>query len=248
MQSYNSEGTTLRRAQLKMLYILNVIVAIFEKNDIPYWLDYGSALGAARHKGFIPWDDDLDVTIPEEYYIRASIALINELPPDLILQSKENTENYPNTHLKVRDLNSIYVEKGFEYFRHKGIFVDIFPAKKTNLKIQKLINKYKYNISVTNIIFNKYLTPKYILYKSLELLFKAILPFFSKKHHIIPYFENKIIPLNLIYPLSVCKFEGVNFNCPNDLDNYLKILYGDYLKLPPIENRKTHAVEIIFND
>ena len=63
MQSYNSEGTTLRRAQLKMLYILNVIVAIFEKNDIPYWLDYGSALGAARHKGFIPWDDDIDLLV-----------------------------------------------------------------------------------------------------------------------------------------------------------------------------------------
>ncbi len=137
LSHYNNEGTVLRRAQMKMLFILIIVVDIFEKYNVPYWLDYGTLLGAVRHNGFIPWDDDLDITIPIEYYTIASKILSENLPNDLVLQSKENTKNYPNSHLKVRDIHSIYVEEGYEFFEHRGIFIDIFPAKRTNRTIQK---------------------------------------------------------------------------------------------------------------
>ena len=67
---YNPEGSTLRKAQLRMLEILKEIDKICKKHHITYWLDGGTMLGCARHKGFIPWDDDLDIAVFEEDYER----------------------------------------------------------------------------------------------------------------------------------------------------------------------------------
>lgn len=60
---YNGENTILRKAQLRMLEILVQVSSICDKHSIPYWIDYGTLLGAVRHNGFIPWDDDLDISI-----------------------------------------------------------------------------------------------------------------------------------------------------------------------------------------
>lgn len=246
LSAYNKEGTNLRRAQLTMLSILKNIIVVFENNNIPYWVDYGTALGAARHKGFIPWDDDLDITIPEKYYYKAICILTKELPDDFVVQSKENTPNYPNKHFKVRDIHSIYVEDGYESFEYRGIFVDIFPAKKTNILIQKVINIYNAKICNLNLNRNKFVNYRYIFFKSIVIFSKILLHILIKKHHVIPFFEKKIIPLNLIYPLSKCMFEDIEVSCPNDMYNYLKLIYGDFQKLPSVENRITHAKQIIF--
>ena len=92
---YNGEGTPLRKAQLCMLNILIEIDRICRKHDIPYWLDSGTLLGAVRHGGFIPWDDDVDIAIMRSDYPRLKEYLTEELPKDLILQDSINEPNYP---------------------------------------------------------------------------------------------------------------------------------------------------------
>ena len=65
---YNGEGTLLRQAQLRMLNILLEVDKICRKNNLSYWIDYGTLLGAVRHKGYIPWDDDIDISMPSDDY------------------------------------------------------------------------------------------------------------------------------------------------------------------------------------
>ena len=118
----------LRRAQLKQLSILEEIDRICRKHDIKYWLDGGTLLGAVRHGGFIPWDDDIDIAMTLDDSRRFAEIAPNELRSGLVLQTPE-TENTREPIMKVRDLNSFYVEgnEDFSLDYSKGLFVDIFP-------------------------------------------------------------------------------------------------------------------------
>ena len=109
--SFNSEGTELRKLQLRMLDMLKVIDRICRKHKIPYWLSSGTALGAVRHGGFIPWDDDLDLEIYRKDYKRLLKVLFEELPDSMIVQTNRTDKNYVAQYAKVRDLNT-YLEEG----------------------------------------------------------------------------------------------------------------------------------------
>ena len=87
---YNGENTILRKAQLRMLEILVQVSSICDKHAIPYWIDYGTLLGAVRHNGFIPWDDDLDISILKKDYTKLSKVLQKELPLNLVFQNWKN--------------------------------------------------------------------------------------------------------------------------------------------------------------
>ena len=86
LSRYNPEGSTLRKAQLRMLDILVAIDKICRENNIKYWIDYGTLLGAVRHKGFIPWDDDIDICVLDEDYPKVREAMIRELPNNFVFQ------------------------------------------------------------------------------------------------------------------------------------------------------------------
>ena len=118
----------LRRAQLKQLAILEEIDRICRKHSISYWLDGGSLLGAVRHGGFIPWDDDIDIAMPLDDARRFASIAPGELRDGLVMQTPE-TESTREPIMKVRDLNSFYVEgsEDFSLDYSKGLFVDIFP-------------------------------------------------------------------------------------------------------------------------
>ena len=91
---FNPEGSTLRKHQMKMVEILCVIDKICKKHKINYWLSSGTLLGAVRHHGFIPWDDDLDIEMLAEDYKRFLSVIQSELPNDLVLQSYKTDPNY----------------------------------------------------------------------------------------------------------------------------------------------------------
>ena len=121
----------LRECQLKQLAILKEIDRICQKHGILYWLDGGTLLGAKRHGGFIPWDDDIDIAMGRDDLKRFETVAPAELPASLFLQTpKSDPNNGPI--IKVRDLNSLYLEHGddFESGYVKGIYVDIFPFDK----------------------------------------------------------------------------------------------------------------------
>ena len=103
---FNPDGSLLRRQQLRMLELLEVIDVICRKHQIPYWLSSGTLIGAARHKGFIPWDDDLDIEMLRSDYLRLLKVLPQELPDNLALQTNETDPNYIFIYGKLRDKDS----------------------------------------------------------------------------------------------------------------------------------------------
>ena len=125
---YNGEGTALRKAQIREVEILIEVDKICRKHDIKYWIDFGTLLGAVRHKGFIPWDDDLDICMLSKDYKKFLEIASDELPEWLFIQNKSTDPSYRRSICKVRDLNSFFVEQydDFSAPYKKGIFIDIF--------------------------------------------------------------------------------------------------------------------------
>ncbi len=119
----------LRSLQMVCLDILKEIDRICKKHNILYWMEGGSMLGAVRHHGFIPWDDDLDIAMFREDYNRFLKIAPQELKSDYFLQTEETDPDYPLFFAKVRKNNTFLDEKQLSQFQiHKGIFVDIFPV------------------------------------------------------------------------------------------------------------------------
>lgn len=118
----------LRRLQLAELEILDEFVHVCEKYGLRYYLVGGTLLGAVRHQGFIPWDDDIDVAMPREDYDRFADVAASELGPQYFYQSPETDPYYFLTYAKMRKNGTEIYEERFKNARfHKGIFIDIFP-------------------------------------------------------------------------------------------------------------------------
>ena len=130
-------GSDLKAAQQVMLRILKIVDDICHRHDIDYWIDGGTLLGAIRHKGFIPWDDDLDIAMPRSDYERFVSIAAGEFPPDLFLQTAETDATYDKfgkPPCKVRDEHSLMVESHQpRQSAHPGLFIDIFPVDKMHL-------------------------------------------------------------------------------------------------------------------
>lgn len=255
----------LRDAQLIMQKILDNVDDICRRNNIEYWLSDGTLLGAIRHKGFIPWDDDLDISMKREDYEKFLKVAEKELSDEFFLQTIETDKFYDvyGVPSKIRYKNSKIVEFGFENKKfNKGIFIDIFPMDKIPLnkkkyKILKNISFFFMQIktdlkpwnSLRNIFRNSVkLIFKLINYKYLK---KIIYVLFSKfdqfdnkyGYGIDTYFYEEYKESDL-FPLREIEFEGKKYMAPNNPHNILKNLYGDYMKLPEKEKRVTHTYKI----
>lgn len=118
----------LRRIQNVQLKILKECIRIFEKHNIRYYLVCGSALGAVRHAGFIPWDDDIDIGVPRSDYDKLLDIVQTELPAELFLQTHETDPCYPLFYAKIRNSNTTFIESCFSHLNiNHGVYIDIFP-------------------------------------------------------------------------------------------------------------------------
>ena len=127
---YNGEGTPLREAQMASLDILLEFDRVCKKNQITYWIDFGTLLGAVRHKGFIPWDDDIDISMPPADFKRFMEIGQKELKDGYFLQTEKTDpgSNMCRGLFKIRKNNTLYVHD-FDDFRkdyHKGVSIDVF--------------------------------------------------------------------------------------------------------------------------
>ena len=136
----------IRQLQLVQLKMLEEIDRICKKHDIKYSLFAGSALGAIRHKGFIPWDDDLDIVMMRPEYERFLAAAQKELNESYYLQ-KEFSENWPLQFSKLRKNNTAFIERYIPKMDgiHMGVYVDIFPCD--NLSDNDLTAKLQFYFS-----------------------------------------------------------------------------------------------------
>lgn len=118
----------LRRLQLAELEILDELIRICRAHELRYYLTGGSLLGAIRHEGFIPWDDDIDVALPREDYDRFAVLCSRELDGRFFYQSPETDPGYFLSYAKLRMNGTEIYEPRFRDSRfHKGIYIDLFP-------------------------------------------------------------------------------------------------------------------------
>ncbi|NMB11684.1 MAG: LicD family protein, partial [Firmicutes bacterium] len=124
----DSKSVQLRALQLLQLSILKKVRDVCLENDIRYYIVAGTLLGAVRHGGFIPWDDDIDIAMYRDDYDRFREIAPTELGEEFFVQTWENDRNYPRYITKVRVSGTCYLEASFRGIdMHHGVFVDIFP-------------------------------------------------------------------------------------------------------------------------
>ena len=272
MTSVNSENgmvansDSLASAQAVMLEILQEFHRVCTKNNLTYWLEGGTLLGAIRHRGFIPWDDDVDVAMPVRDYQRLCSIAKSEFGTSFFLQTSSTDPNYPKTIPKIRKHGTLlleYSETGKEDYHH-GIFIDVFPF--VSYKYEWFVNLMRWSMLLRERkhkyikgTWKRTLVTIYTQYLMMPLLLPVkLLRFFYQKTHDAaldrddyPYFSHKLgctwvcnTKRNDILPVKLGKgiFEGKDFYIPNNPDGYLKACYGkDYMVLPPVDERKTHA-------
>lgn len=262
--------TQLRKLQLAQLEILKLIDQLCRENDIKYSLYAGTLLGAARHKGFIPWDDDLDICMERSEYNRFIKVWEMNHPKGHILQNKENSPKFSQSFTKIRKEHTTFLQYEWERNQyHTGIFVDIFPIDRfPKGKLNKKLFKFKcmlYQLytrefvpskagSMTKLIssflLNAVPTKKRPLVR--EKLLDTIIRNNSDRSLKIAAIETMAslkveYPADMLDSYTYIEFEDGEFMCFSDWDTHLKCKFKDYMTLPPEEEREWRHHPIILD-
>ena len=260
----------LRKVQMLQLEMAKEVKRICEKHQIQYFLDAGSMLGAVRHKGFIPWDDDLDIGFLREDYNRFIEVCKIDLPDSLFLQTWDTDEHYGLPFAKVMLKETLY--KQIECGTSKAadmIFVDLFPYDNMSSNIIKRKCQFYFGKTAEKLLLYKqgYAVWIYSKHRFLHRILSLTSHLFTKEIlkkivYNMQTMENnvktaQVINLNGAYrdkeymefngtKTKKMMFEGYEFNIPLGWEQLLKNMYGDYMKLPP-ENEQVnkHKATII---
>ena len=256
---YNPDGSRLRSDQLELLRMLQHVAEICREHDIKWWLSSGTLLGAARHKGFIPWDDDIDIVMLRKDYRRLERILRKEQNEEFVLHSVCSDVEYVNCFAKYRKREG-RVESStrrYNYYKWRGIGFDIFTIEKTNFFAAKAASTIYGNIQhLTSYISWGWLRKPLI--RLIELLsFVLIFPLLRLVGLINPRGEYHYslgqgwakhrFFMSDTMPLATAEFEGVELPVPKDMDAYLTKVYGNWRELPSPEQirRCIHCNEYI---
>ena len=254
--------------QQKILEIFKSIEKICEDNNLSYYAVCGTCIGAVRHNGFIPWDDDLDIGMPYADYKKFYEIAKRELPSNLKVFYTCDLKSNPFLFMKVHDINTTFIEKNEKAYPddYKGIFVDIFPIygvpsieNDKRLFLKKLEWTFKFNI-IRRLTFDSMTSIK----SKVAWIFVHLFPvdFWAKKCESIIgtyHFDESeevgiltpVIPRKNIYDKSCFEsyvhfpFEDTIIRCPGKWDVYLSNCYGDYMKIPPASEQQNHMDEAI---
>lgn len=256
----------VRKVQLNILTKLDEVC---KKYNLRYYLAFGTCLGALRHKGFIPWDDDIDVLMPFADAKRL-IDLQAEFGTRYFVQSRETDWDYRSISMRIRDCETTCIEGDEVGLKTcKGIYVDIYPYYECSpdkpgqiihilqshlLKVlvnnRAPINHGKLLANVSRLILGMYSSDK--RKRKIEQLQKKLVD--VRGAEILDYFGQDITLLTAIsYPKEwfaepkELEFEGKLFYGPTEPEKYLKKRYGDYMKLPPIEDQVVHHTYVVID-
>ena len=242
------------------LEILDEIDRVCKENGLRYSLAYGTLLGAVRHGGFIPWDDDIDIMMPRKDYDRLRAIWKEQAKPGFLLEDETMFDDYMNNFAKVRKDHTTFLQ--FESERtckyHTGFFVDIFPGDR--VAPAGLQRKLQYAEFALNLLYNRSYTSG--LGGLRGIAEKALLKMVPKRFHSKVsnafgrlsrrwnnneksqlVFPNTAANFVRLYPADVFNhlqeriFQGKYYSTFQDYDEALSIEYGDYMQLPPESER-----------
>ncbi len=266
----DTENRMIQLLQATEQEILDVIHQVCIEHDLRYSLAYGTLIGAVRHHGFIPWDDDIDIIMPREDYEQLLKVWQEAAPEGYILQNSRTDRDFSQNFTKIRKDHTTFLQSESERDKkyHKGIFVDIFPGDRVAPnKFGKII---QFCACALNLLYTrgfpsgssglvglvenlllKFPEKNFPIYRnrtemlirkwndntSAQYVFPSTIEF-CKKYHSADLFEC----------LKTIEFNGKQYLCVADPDKMLRQDYGDYMQLPPIEERiwKHHPVIVDF--
>ena len=254
----------IRPLQLRMLGIIEVMDQVFRQHGISYGMFNGSLLGAVRHKGFIPWDDDMDIVMPRPDYERFIQHSHEWLPAPYEFVCPENDKAYPLPFGKVQDASTTLIERlHLSYLG--GIYVDVFPldAVPTNIVRRKLhqahyallrqalywIHRDPYRHGHGPRSWIPLLTRKLTTMESLQAKIRKVLTKYDydSAELVNDYTEGPhgVMPKTIHAVFAPYVFEGKTLMGIKDYDRYLTQIYGDYMKIPDGEHQKQHNFHIL---
>lgn len=263
------EDSQRKRVQELEIEILSEIDRICKKYDIKYTLAYGTLIGTIRHRGFIPWDDDIDIAMTRENYEKFKKIAKREMSDRFFYQTNATDPEYFHLFDKVRMNGTVFKETFLaKYHIHHGVYVDILPIDNIpDSKIKFFIQYGLFHLFRTGLMA-KYLDvkartgKKKIVFSILRMLY---FPFSTKmlyKNAIVvarkyekkpgkrvaflmsPYHLRDVVDSSCYKKFTKMPFEGKEYMVVSDYDYLLTSVYGDYMKLPPLEKQTTrHDLE-----
>lgn len=250
--------------QKKAFELLVEFVEVCEKHELDYFLVCGSALGAIKYQGFIPWDDDIDVAMYREDYEKFLELAPEMLPQHMFLQNHWTDPEFPAINSKLRDSHTTCIETSASRLNiNHGIAIDIFPLDgypKDRLHQRVLEIKKTVFVKLLNTVYYRENRIKRIILMPLKLLCNLIgqgtlLEWYESMIRKYPTVDTEVLvnhgnwqghkDYTPKYELGNGKkatFEGLEVRVPAEYDNYLRRKYGDYRQDPPPENQKSHHI------
>lgn len=255
MKLSDKESNQLKAIELD---IFKTIICICEKLNLRYYVIGGTLIGAIRHKGFIPWDDDIDIGMTREDYNVFLKEAPGLLPEHLFLQTIWSDPQYLNCFAKVRNSNTTFIEKPVAHRKiNHGVFVDIFPldyypeTEKEQKRLSKKMRQYNARIAAEYrysqltckqklfLFLNKCRHPSWrTVLEKRDRLFQS----FPKTQWLADYggFASETAPSSWYGEGVQVPFEGMQVTAPKEYDKLLTQIYGDYMTPPPVEKREGH--------
>ncbi len=242
--------------------ILKEFISVCDKLHLKYYIIAGTLIGAIRHKGFIPWDDDIDVAMPREDFEKFIIHGQELLPSHLFLQTNKSDPEFVFNYAKIRNSNTTFIEESNRNCHiNSGVFIDIFVLDnfpKGKLRRKFILFKDKVYLTAIGKVFYRKSVSKglRLRQKITDLLFSSPYTARDKREKYIRsfkksglvhnfssiYSEKEIVPWEWYGEGVSVNFEGIKVNAPAEYDLLLRHIYGDYMKLPPEEKRVSHHI------
>lgn len=259
MELNREDLSRLKETEFEMLKAFDELCKTL---NLKYYLLGGTLLGAVRHKGFIPWDDDIDVGMLREDYevfIKCAQSL---LPPELFVQNFYTDPEFPHNFTKIRNSNTTFIETPVRNQKiNHGVFIDIFPldyypekpraVKWFNIRnkwLSRAVRAYFYMPHVTAV-------PRVRAIDAvMKMMYPSVNKLIRKREKLYTAFKSgtrianysgawgakEIVPSEWYDTGAELEFEGLRTIGPKHYEKWLTQVYGDYMQLPPVEKRKGH--------